>query len=86
MKAITIQEGATLRLILVPENSVEEHIMELFRAAEGNQTKVIPIDTKEVERVLNPYTNGDGARNGSKKAVLLELVVPTFPKTSGGEK
>ncbi|MDB5283163.1 MAG: hypothetical protein JWO06_2238 [Bacteroidota bacterium] len=80
MKVITIQEGNKMRVAMIPETAADEFIMKALRYADGNQTKVIPLDTSELERVTNPYKESGHAIGKSKQAVIIELTVDRFPK------
>src|SRR5580698_4573537 len=79
MKVITVLDGNKLRIAMIPEQMADEFVMKALRAADGNQTKVIPIETSEIERVTNPYKESGHACNRSKEAVIIELSVNHFP-------
>jgi hypothetical protein len=79
MKVITIQDGNKIRVAMIPETPADAFMMKALRQADGNQTKVIPLETSELERVTNPYKEATHAIGKSKEAVMIELTVDHFP-------
>ncbi|MFN8288519.1 MAG: hypothetical protein U0V74_17310 [Chitinophagales bacterium] len=79
MKVIMIQDGNKLRLTMLAETSADAFMMKALRSSDGNQTKVIPVDTNELERVINPYRESGHSNGKSHEAVIIELTVDHFP-------
>jgi hypothetical protein len=78
MKVITVQDGNKFRLTLVPESPVDEFMMQAFRRADGSSMKVIPVDTGEIEKLINPYRMTNG-KDESRPAVMIEMEISQFP-------
>ena len=79
MKVITIQDGNKFRVLLTPESPVDDYMLQALRCAEGSTTKVIPVETSEVEKVINPYRDRTNGKDVSKAAVMIEMEVTNFP-------
>lgn len=79
MKVITIQDGNYFRITLVPESNADSFMITAIRKAEGSKARVIPVDTSELAKVINPYRELQNGTDESKAAVLLEVEVNNFP-------
>jgi len=79
MKVIIVQDSFKFRVTLVPETAVDDFMMHALRAADGSRTKVLPVETGEIEKVINPYRLRNGDKDESKPAVMIEMEVSNFP-------
>jgi len=79
MKVITIQDGNYFRITLVPENNADSFMLSAVRKADGSKAKVIPVDTCELSKVINPYRELQSSVDDNKEAVIIEVEVSNFP-------
>jgi len=80
MKVITIQDGSFFRITLVPESAADSFMITAIRKAEGSKARVIPVETHQIEKVINPYRELRNSVDESKEAVILEVEVTNFPR------
>jgi hypothetical protein len=79
MRVITIQDGNFFRVALVPESPADQFMLTAMRKAEGSKARVIPVETSQIAKVINPYRDLALAQDESKDALLLEMEIANFP-------